>query len=102
MDNVIKQLKENLSKTSSLTDLDKIYIEYLGRSGIINDLISKIKEISNEEKREYGQKVNKLKVSINQLIDIKKKELQSKKSEVFFDNTLPGKTYPRGSLHIVS
>ncbi len=93
---------EKIKKADTLEEINKLEIRYLGRNGEINKLLSEIKNIPNKEKREYGQKINGLKVSINQLIDTKKKELQNKKSEVFFDKTLPGKIYPKGSLHIIS
>ncbi len=102
MDEIIDNLHKELFKTKNQPDLDVIEIKYLGRNGKINKLLSEIKNIPPEKRKEYGQKVNQLKVSINQLIDTKKKELQNKKSEVFFDKTLPGKAYPKGSLHIVS
>lgn len=100
MDNKKYELKINSVK--SLENLDELEKKYLGRNGEINKLLSAIKDVANKEKREYGQKINKLKASINQLINRKKKELQNTKSEVFFDRTLPGKTYPKGSLHIMT
>src|SRR3989344_1311417 len=69
---------------------------------IIKQADVEIKDIPNEEKKNYGQKVNQLKTSIDQTIKVKKRELQNKKSDKFFDGTLPGKSYPKGSLHIVS
>ena len=98
----LKKYEEEIKKSKSLDELDELEIKYLGRNGLINDLLSKIKDIPNEEKRAYGQKVNQLKTSIDQSIKVKKKELVNKKSDVFFDKTLPGKIYPKGSLHIIS
>lgn len=90
---------KNVKNVEKLSELE---IKYLGRNGEINKLLSEIKNIPNEEKKEYGQKINKLKQSIQLLIGEKKEKLKGKKSEVFFDKTLPGKAYPKGSLHIVS
>ncbi|MEK7523316.1 MAG: phenylalanine--tRNA ligase subunit alpha [Patescibacteria group bacterium] len=97
-----KKYESEINSAKTFTELGELEIKYLGRNGEINKLLSEIKNIPNEEKREYGQKVNQLKTSIDQTIKVKKKELENKKSEVFFDKTLPGKTYPKGSLHIVS
>ena len=36
------------------------------------------------------------------MIISRKKQLESNKKEEFFDKTLPGKIYPKGSIHIVS
>lgn len=100
---IVEEIKNQFEKDlKNVTDIESLEIKYLGRNGEINKLLSEIKNIPDLEKKIYGQKVNALKVSINQLIDTKKKELQNKKPEVFFDKTLPGKIYPKGSLHVVS
>lgn len=98
----LKKFELEINSVKSLEKLNEIEIKYLGRNGKINKLLSEIKSISNEEKKEYGQKVNSLKQEIKKLIEIKKLELLNKKSAVFFDKTLPGKTYPKGSLHIMT
>ena len=100
MDSIKYETEINSSK--SLNELTEIEIRFLGRNGEINKLLSEIKKIPNEEKKEYGQKVNKLKLSVEKLITEKKKKLENIKSDVFFDKTMPGKAYPKGSLHIVS
>lgn len=97
-----KEIEKKISATFNLIELEKLKTEYLGRNGFINDLLKKIKDIPNEEKKEYGQKINNLKEEIKKLLELKKTELSKNKSDKFFDSTLPGKTYPKGSLHIVS
>jgi len=99
---ITKLAEKEIKRSVSLDILSKLEIKYLGRNGEINKLLSEIKNIPDEQKKTYGQRVNKLKASMYRYIETKKKELQNKKSGVFFDKTLPGKTYPKGSLHIVS
>lgn len=97
-----KKYESEINTVSNVEKLSELEIKYLGRNGEINKLLSEIKNIPSDEKREYGQKVNNIKQSIEQLINEKKKDLENKKTDVFFDKTLPGKAYPKGSLHIVS
>ncbi|TSC95687.1 MAG: phenylalanyl-tRNA synthetase alpha chain [Parcubacteria group bacterium Athens1014_26] len=98
-----EEIKNQFNKDSKdITNVEALEIKYLGRNGEINKLLSEIKNIPNEEKRKYGQKVNKLKEEIKRLIEIKKLKFSKQKLEIFFDKTLPGKVYPKGSLHIVS
>lgn len=97
-----KKYESEINTVESLDKLNEIEIKFLGRNGIINGLLKKIKEIPAEGRKEYGQKVNQLKKDVLQLIKVKKIELSKKKSAKFFDLTLPGKTYPKGSLHIIS
>jgi phenylalanyl-tRNA synthetase alpha chain len=91
--------KTDIEKCQNLKQLEAIKVKYLGRNGLINQMLSKIKEIPNEQKKEYGQKVNLLKKEIEQAINEKQKELEKNKTTKFFDSTLPGKLYPKGSLH---
>lgn len=97
-----KKYESEINSSKNLSELTEIEIKLLGRNGEINKLLSEIKNIPNEEKREYGQKVNSLKDAINQMILLKKKKLETSKKDEFFDKTLPGKSYPKGSIHIVS
>src|SRR3989338_9349757 len=106
MNNVDKlhlQFKKDLSKSTSTSDLDNLHIKYLGRKGLINKLLQSIYKLRPEEKKELGKKVNELKTSINQLIGVRRQEVLKKaKSTSYYDMTLPGKQYPKGSLHLVS
>lgn len=97
------QFTSKLNKISSDTDLSQLETEYLGRNGIINDLLKEMKVIKPEERKEYGQKLNVLKKEIAESIENKRKEINIKTEEsTEFDITLPGKKYFQGSLHIVT
>jgi len=97
------KIKNDLSNTKSLPDLENVNISYLGRNGIINALLQNIKNIPVDQKQTFGQNVNKLKATVKELIERRKKELLTKEEQTkFLDITLPGKKYPRGSLHPVT
>jgi phenylalanyl-tRNA synthetase alpha chain len=91
--------KEEIEKATSEVILENLRIKYLGRKGIINKLFEEIKTLPKEKRREKGQKINEIKKEIETLIDHKKNELKKTQKEEFFDSTLPGKPYPKGSLH---
>ena len=92
-----------INNVTSLKELEEMKIKYLGRNGIINSLLKKITTVPDKDKKIFGQKINKLKVSINQLIDTKQEKLTAKeKTSELIDVTLPGKIYPKGSLHVIT
>jgi len=91
--------KEEIEKATSEVILENLRIKYLGRKGIINKLFEEIKTLPKEKRREKGQKINEIKKEIETLIDRKKNELKKTLKEEFFDETLPGKHYQKGSLH---
>jgi len=97
------QFKKDFSNSSSLSDLEGLQLKYLGRKGLINDLVQSIPNIRSEKKKAYGKKVNDLKTLIKHLIEVNSQELlKDEKSSSFVDVTLPGKQYAKGSLHLVS
>ena len=68
-------LKTDLVDEISLKDLNDLKVKYLGKKGIITELNSEIRNVPNEEKREFGQKVNELRDLFNEYYDSKKEQL---------------------------
>ena len=92
--------KSHLSKIENSESLENLRIKYLGRKGLINSFIEKLKKINIQEKKKLGPKINELKKYIVDQIDLKSKQLLDKEEkEDVIDITLPGKKYPKGSLH---
>jgi len=77
---------------------------YLGKKGIIANVMSNMKNLSNDERKELGMKSNKIKVLLEELFEKKRKEIEDKiverklKSETI-DVTLPGVSMPVGGIH---
>ena len=61
LNNVLQEFKSELEKTTDIKTLDDLRVAYLGKKGKITELMGKIREIPNEQKREYGQKINQVK-----------------------------------------
>lgn len=103
-ENIIKELEEKLKKVFTRNDIAQIKALYFGKDGIITSMSSKIKEIPNEQKREYGKFLNELKVEVSNQIEeisreIEERELKEKLEKDRVDVTLPGRRIKRGSLH---
>jgi len=64
LENIKTEYLQKISDIKSVQDLEKIRIEIFGRNGIINDLFSKIKDIPNENKKQYGSDLNQLKTEL--------------------------------------
>ena len=105
-DDVKKKLEKDLKDIKDLKELNDLKVKYLGKKGLITELNSKIKEVANEKKKEFGMKVNELRTSFNDFYDDKKKALEEEllneklKNEVI-DITLPATTIPMGSPNIL-
>ena len=71
MVNQIEQLTaeiENLT-ASSAEEVEQLRIKYLGRKGIMNDLMEAFRSVAPEQKRELGQKINALKQAVTTKIN---------------------------------
>jgi phenylalanyl-tRNA synthetase alpha chain len=111
MDNKILELKEKfvseLEKIDNLADIENIRVSYLGKKGSVTDLLKCMKELSNDERKVFGQKVNELKGLVNEKItektqELKEKEIQ-KEIELMpeFDLSMPP-VMDRGSYHPIT
>ena len=111
MDNKILELKEKfvseLEKIDNLAVIENIRVSYLGKKGSVTDLLKGMKELSNDERKVFGQKVNELKGLVNEKItektqELKEKEIQ-KEIELMpeFDLSMPP-VMDRGSYHPIT
>ena len=89
-------------KSQKNDDIESLKIQYLGRKGIINDLFSNFKNVPTDQKKNYGQKINDLKV----LVQTKYDELISRTSKTqkknYEDYNKPGFPIQIGSLHPIT
>ncbi len=111
MDSKIVSLRERfedeLAKIESLSELEGIRVAYLGKKGSVTDLLKGMKELSHEEKKAFGQKVNELKSAVAERIAERTEELKEleikKEIEAMpeFDISMPA-NLDRGSYHPIT
>ena len=67
----IEQLTAEISNmhASTAEEVEQLRIKYLGRKGIMNDLMEEFRNVSPEQKRELGQRINGLKQAITARIN---------------------------------
>jgi len=88
LENIKIQYLKKISDLKTDKELENLRIELFGRNGLINDLFSKIKEIPNEEKRQYGADLNQLKTELeeklkNQIVSKTELKIENSKIENF-------------------
>ncbi|MCR5653098.1 MAG: phenylalanine--tRNA ligase subunit alpha [Ruminococcus sp.] len=101
------QLQAKLNEIESLTDLEQLRVEYLGKKGSVTSLLKGMKDLSNDERKEFGKKVNELKQNVASTIEEKTAELKQMEIEAEinsmpkFDITAPA-SLERGSYHPIT
>ncbi len=96
----ISQLKEKFDAESK-TDLEKLESEYLGKKGLVNELMTQIKSVPKEVRPQAGKLLNKLKTNLEHQFDLLGESLEPQ-SVAKIDLTLPGIKPNVGHLHPVS
>jgi phenylalanyl-tRNA synthetase alpha chain len=83
--------------------LEQFRVRFLGRKGVMNDLFDEFKTIANEEKKAMGQELNKLKLAIQEKLDLAKSEQPSSSSSIEkLDLSRPSGMHSMGARHPLS
>lgn len=78
---------EEVAKVENLQDLENLRLKFLGKKGLITDIMTKFREVPVELKKEFGQKVNALKNKIETSIESVKENLAQKMVDLEIKNT---------------
>ena len=107
---IIIKMKEDIEKifedNLDLQKLNNLKVEYLGKSGRITELSKMMKDLPNEEKKDFGMLLNELRTKFNNLYEeyknnLETKLLNEKLSSEKIDVTLPGTKINFGAPNIL-
>lgn len=107
MNEIRQAFSEKLRNALNAQALEEIRIEYLGKKGAVTGLMKTMKDLSNEEKKTFGQQVNVLKNEITEAISKKVEQIKQKELEIEinsmpeFDVSAPP-VLERGSYHPIT
>lgn len=100
------QIEQDLEKVQDLKVLNDLKVKYLGKKGLITELNSEIRNVPNEEKKEFGQKVNELRALFQNRYDeiksyLEEEELNKKLANEAIDISLPSTKVNVGAPNIL-
>ncbi|MDG2499930.1 MAG: phenylalanine--tRNA ligase subunit alpha [Flavobacteriaceae bacterium] len=104
---MIKKLEgyiSDLNKFDSkdINEIESLKIKFLGRKGIINELFSDFKNVPSDQKKEFGQKINELKILAQKKYDYLKSITKKSSKLILEDFSKPGFPISSGSLHPIT
>ena len=104
INSLIDELMKKFEEIKTLQELNDLKVMYQGKKGIITELNAGIKEVPNEEKKEYGAEVNRLRNCFNDNFALVQKRLEEERvreklEKETIDISLPSKKIKTGSKH---
>ncbi len=100
-DSIRNELVKELENITSLEGLQNLKNKYLGKKGIITEMMKNLKNLSLEEKRQLGTKLNEIKEFIENAIENRKQLILDLEGDIY-DITLPGYKREFGNIHPIS
>jgi phenylalanyl-tRNA synthetase alpha chain len=93
--------RQDLAQASDPKLVAELKIKYLGRKGLLASFSAGISKLSQEERPQAGQEINRLKSALEALFAEKEKSTRSQAKDVLkeIDTTMPGTFYSLGRLH---
>lgn len=105
---MLKKIDELLNEVQKFhsqkkEEIEQFRIKFNGKKGILNDLFEQFKSVSNDQKKEYGQKINLLKQSISaKLEELTQSSSSQNVAAEKEDLTRPGFPLELGSRHPIN
>lgn len=104
LNKIKEEALKQISNVKDIKQLNDLKIKYLGKKGSITELSKNIKQLSVEEKKQFGKTLNKVKEEINEKINevsktLEAKALNEKLEKEAIDITLPSLDIQIGGTH---
>jgi len=104
---VLNEVTKEIELSSGQQELQNIKVAYLGKKGKITELLKGLKDLSLEEKKSLGSKLNLLRIEVDNLFknkfnDLKVEEINSKLKNEYLDISFPPPKYIAAKLHPIS
>lgn len=107
LENILSNFNSQFADIKNPQQLEEIRINFLGKKGIVTELFSNLKNLDDDQKKSFGNRINQIRNQINSKIEDKKNyflnaELNAKLSSEKLDMTLPARYENQGSIHPIN
>jgi len=101
---VRQQALDELKAVADAGALEEYRIKYLGRKGLVTQLLSRIGQLPREDKPKAGQLANQAKKEVTAAFEQRKADIEASKKPAgpLVDVTLPGVPVTVGSPHVIT
>jgi phenylalanyl-tRNA synthetase alpha chain len=104
---ILSAFNSQISAIKNKQNLEEIRVNFLGKKGLVTELFSQLKNLSNEEKKSFGAAINVLRDEVTKKIDDAKNEfelaeLNEKLSGEKIDLSAPTRKENQGLIHPIN
>lgn len=104
IDQICTEALREIATATNKDSLNAISVKYIGRKGIVTQLLRNISKLPPGERPKAGEKANEIKKILEKAFEETANRLSSQSSEThdFIDVSLPGRSAFPGSLHPIT
>ena len=106
---MLEKIKNHIAEVEAFKgktkeEVEQFRIKYLGKKGLLNEFFAEFKNVANDQKKEFGQAVNKLKTTAEAKVNTLKDALRSSDDlkGQYGDLSRPGDPIELGARHPIS
>jgi phenylalanyl-tRNA synthetase alpha chain len=104
VDAIAQEAREAVSTARGSAELEQVRVRFLGRQGVLTQLLRSLGALVPEERPAVGAAANEVKRELEALLaarldDAQARERTAQRASARLDLTLPGRRPPRGALH---
>ncbi|MCG2792061.1 MAG: phenylalanine--tRNA ligase subunit alpha [Weeksellaceae bacterium] len=100
IDDLLKEVQN--FQSSAKDEIEQFRLKYNGKKGIMNDFYDALKLIPNDEKKDFGQKINRLRNAVDHKLEELKQTSQTEKTLEKEDLSRPAFPLELGSRHPIN
>jgi phenylalanyl-tRNA synthetase alpha chain len=104
VDGITQEARDAVAAAQSSAELEQVRVRFLGRQGVLTQLLRSLGTLAPEERPRVGAAANEAKRELEALLDERLSrtldvERRARRARERLDLTLPGRRPPRGALH---
>ncbi|MEW6168849.1 MAG: phenylalanine--tRNA ligase subunit alpha [Pseudomonadota bacterium] len=107
LENLLHKAQADVAAAADLRALDALRVDLLGKKGRITELLKQLSALKGDERKAFGERVNKLKEAVAERIaaraeTLRRAALEQQLAAEAIDVTLPGRGESIGGLHPIT
>lgn len=91
-------IESQINENKDIESLTNLWRKYLGKDGVITTALKEIRNVVEEDRKEYGQELNRIKVEIDKMIESAKRAITEINSETYLSQKLTKISHEKGKV----